>query len=90
MGDLAHRPAEQVAPRVVEQIGQRLVGVDDSVVRQPDQRHPGRCRVEGLLEALPRLFERCGGPLPVVDVAQDHDRAVDLVAERDAADASGP
>ena len=77
--DLAHRPTEQVAARVIEQVGERLVCVDDAVVGQPNQRHSGRRRVERLLEPPSRLLQRFRGPLPVADVAEDHHGAAPVV-----------
>ena len=81
MGDLTHRPAQEVPTRVIEQVGERLVRIDDAIVGQPDQSHAGRRRMERLMEPTSSLLQRLGGPLTVADIAQDHDRPTQFVGD---------
>ncbi len=72
MRDLANPHPDQRIERPVEHVGQRLVGVDDPAVVEPDEGHTGRRRMERLLETPARLFEGDGAARPVGDVAQQH------------------
>ena len=74
MGELAQRASDQLVDVAPQHLGQRLVGVDDAAVVEPHERHPGRRRLERLLEATPCLIERPALLLSLGNVPQPHDQ----------------
>ena len=82
MGELAQRTSDQLVHLATQHFRQRLVGVDDATVVQAHQRHPGRRRLERLMEPAPRLVECPGLLLALGDVAEPHDEATGLVEHR--------
>ena len=58
-----------------QHLGERLVGVDDPAVVEPDERHPRGRRVERLLEAAPGLVEGPGLLLALGHVTESHDES---------------
>ena len=57
MCELAERASDELVDVAAEHLGQRLVGVDDPPVVETHERHPGRRRLERLLEATAGLVE---------------------------------